>query len=245
MLRVAPLLPLNLCERDARVKHGREHVHKWHTHDDRIEEVGAEVGHSAHGKAPRASPLDAKLVFGGPLFGDEVLSAGHKVRERVLLVQVLAVLIPEAAHVTAATHVGNCKHESSVQQREALRREVHIIGNLVGSVGVQQKRVTAVTLEGRLAVHQGNGHLGPIFCRGPQPLRDVVVPVKASAHGLNLLRDPLGGSQIMVQDCVGGGEGRVVEPQQLRVEVTLRTRVEAVHRLIELKLLAAFQLCGC
>lgn len=46
----------------------------------------------------------------------------------------------------------------------------------VGSVGVQQKRVTAVTLEGRLAVHQGNGHLGPIFCRGPQPLRDVVVP---------------------------------------------------------------------
>lgn len=37
----------------------------------------------------------------------------------------------------------------------------------------------------------------------------------------------------MVQDCVGGGEGRVVEPQQLRVEVTLRT---CIHKHICLAL---------
>src|SRR5699024_11920555 len=62
---------------------------------------------------------------------------GDEVAECVLLSQQLPVLVPVAAHLATAAHVGYRDHHAAVQQGQAGGRERGVVRDLVGAVAVQ------------------------------------------------------------------------------------------------------------
>ena len=77
-------------------------------------EVQLEHAQKWHSKSHRSTHLYAELGRAGVLLGHQVLCAGNEVNKGVLLMQVLAVLIPLPAHLSATTGMGNGKDEASV-----------------------------------------------------------------------------------------------------------------------------------
>jgi hypothetical protein len=128
-------------ERDGVVQHGSQRVHKRHAQDGGGEQVWAHVADRAHGEPARGAALDAEPPRRGEPALHQQLRAGHEVGEGVALQQELAVLVPPPAHLAAAAHVRDGKHEAAVQQREPGAAEVGVVGDFVGAVGVEQQRV--------------------------------------------------------------------------------------------------------
>ena len=103
--RVAPLLPLADGERQGRVQDRRERVHEGNAREDRAETVGGGVGDRAHEQASGAAPLRDQAAGRHPPGVDQPVGHVDEVCEGVFLDQLLAVLVPGAAHLSAAAHV--------------------------------------------------------------------------------------------------------------------------------------------
>ncbi len=105
--------------------------------------AGRHVGDQQQGV--RVGPRGAQLRH--PLGGVPVWDLGVlEVRERVLLAQELAVLVPGAPELRSAAHVRDRHHETTVEQGEAFRPEVghHHPAVTVCAVSLQEERGGAV-----------------------------------------------------------------------------------------------------
>src|SRR5271156_4862951 len=69
-----------------------------------------------------------------------MLSDRDKVGEGVLLLQQLAVLVPQPAHLTTAAHMCDDEHHAAVQQRQPRDGKAWILADLVGAIAVNQSR---------------------------------------------------------------------------------------------------------
>ena len=121
----------------------------------------------------------------------------------MLLDQLLAVLVPGAAHLAAAAHVRD-RVDDAAQDRQAQGLELGVVADLVGAVPDLPARVRAV--RARVAVvDEGDGDAGRAVAREhPHALLDVLGGVPAGrlvgAQGAH--------AQGRVFACVLGGRGR-------------------------------------
>src|SRR5205085_10374536 len=120
--------------------------------------------------------------------------------EGVALVEELAVLVPAATHLSAATHVGDGVREPAVEQAEAHGREARVDAVLVGTVPVQEAGTTVGPV---LPPGQRDGHSGAVGGRGPPAIRLVEVWVVATEHWLLLDDRSRAGRHVVVDRLVG------------------------------------------
>ena len=201
--RIAPLLPLADGERQGRVQDRRERVHEGHAREDRAEAVGGGVGDRAHEQASGAAALRDQAAGRHPPGVDQPVGHVDEVRERVLLDQLLAVLVPGAAHLAAAAHVRD-RVDDAAQDRQAQGLELGVVADLVRAVPDLPARVRAV--RPRVAVvDEGDGDTGRAVAREhPHALLDELSGVPAGrlvgAQGAHAQGRGLA--------CVLGGRGR-------------------------------------
>lgn len=91
---LTPLLPLHHRQGDGGVAHSGGHVHEGHVRERHLEEVGAHVDRGPDQEPARRGARDGQAVRGRePALEGEVLRAGAKVEEGVLLGRELALLL--------------------------------------------------------------------------------------------------------------------------------------------------------
>ena len=139
-----------------------------------------------------------------------------EVGEGVRLLQQLAVLVPRAAQLAAATHMGDDEHHAAVEQRQPRDREPWVLARFVGAVAVQQCR------RGELeAGAVDDRHRHPRAVRGDRPVAafDVVLGAVVAEHRLFAQQRPLTGGEVDVVDAHRGDERRRADPQLGRIPV--------------------------
>src|SRR5262249_62160585 len=81
-------------------------------------EVGAEVRHRAHEKAPGGTALDHDAILRRPAVLLELLAAGDEIGEGVHLVRHAARLVPGLAEIAAAADVRHREDDAAVEERD-------------------------------------------------------------------------------------------------------------------------------
>ena len=89
--------------------------------------------------------LNAQVAWSGPLLLHQVFSTRYKVCEGVFLVQVLAILIPAAPHLTPAPHMGQGKDEAPVYEGKSVGSHVGVVANLVRPISAVSSLPWAVS----------------------------------------------------------------------------------------------------
>ena len=113
--RVAPLFPLHRRQRQLRVEDGGQRIHERHGSQAGSVLFGGEVHDGAHEQAARATAVAADTRLIRPGFSRNVAGDVHEVGEGVLLRELLAVLVPGAAHLAAAANVRDDVDDAAVQ----------------------------------------------------------------------------------------------------------------------------------
>ena len=167
--------------------------------------------------------------------------------EGVLLGELLTVVVPGAAQLAAAAHVGHGPHHTAIQQRQPGDRESRVGAGLVGAVGVLDHGSRDGGVQVR-APHQGDRDACAVIGRGPVALHRVLGALIPAEHRSFAAQNGLTHADVThtvvsglcrgdVIDPRGRHEGRVGHPhhgvvvaggderggEQLFVEVRLRT----------------------
>ena len=80
-------------------------IHKRHVRNHHMKKIRPQIHHRAHQQPTRAAARNRQPVRRRVLFRDEPLGARDKIRERILLVQQLAVFIPLPSQIARAANV--------------------------------------------------------------------------------------------------------------------------------------------
>src|SRR5690606_14256680 len=149
--------------------------------------------------------------------------------ERVGLVELLAVVVPRAAQLPAAAHVGDGEHEPAIEERQPQDREGRVHRRLIGAVAVQEARGAAVVLDAG-PMHVGDGDAGAVGGGGPEPARLVGGGVVAADHLGLLQQGALAGGQVLLVDAGRRDERGVGEPEGGGGELRVGGGGGVVHR---------------
>lgn len=163
-----PTRPTPHGERQARVEDRGERVHEGHVGDDAGEELRREVRHRADEQAAGAAAHGDQPLRLRAAGIDEMSCDVDEVGEGVPLLQLLAVVVPGAAHLAAAAHVRHDEDHAPVHEREPGDGEPGIEGGLVGAVAVQQGGRGPVA--DVLAAHHGHRYLRAVTGGHPEAL---------------------------------------------------------------------------
>ena len=142
--RIAPLLPFQCGEREVRIEDGGQIVDERHLSHDGDVLLRSHIRDRAHQQAARRAAQRRNALRVGPALRGQVVRGGDEVGERVLLVQLLAVLVPLPAQLTAAADMRDREDDPTVQQRERGQRQCRVHADLVGPVPVDEGRVRPV-----------------------------------------------------------------------------------------------------
>jgi hypothetical protein len=235
--RVAPLVPLDHRERQRRIEDRRERIDEGDIGQDAGEQLRGEVGDRPHEEPAGRAALRDHPVGARVAVLDEVPRAVHEVRERVALVQELAVLIPLAAHLTTAAHVRDGEDHAAVQLRQAGDREARLDRVLVRAVAVQvQCARLAARLAERALPDQRQRELRAVLRRGPHPCLRIVGRLVAAEHGLALAQQQAAGRDLVIEDGAGRDERAVTQADERRRPLRVAARAHRVQRLVEFQL---------
>ena len=131
---------------------------------------------------------------------DEVPGAVDEVRERVALVQQLAVLVPLPAHLAAAAHVRDGEDHAAVELRQARDREAGLDRVLVRAVAVEVQRPRrGAGVAERALPDERDRNLRAVLRGRPHPRLRVVGGVVAAEHRLALAQQQLAGRDLVVE----------------------------------------------
>ena len=104
---------------------------------------GARFATAPISRPPRRTALGDQPVRRRVSVVDQVQGAVDEVRERVALVQQLAVLVPLAAHLAAAADMGDGEDHAAVELGQARDGETGLDRVLIGAVAVEVQRTRA------------------------------------------------------------------------------------------------------
>ena len=79
------------------------------------------------------------MGWAGPLLLHQVLSTRYEVCEGVLLVEVLAILIPAAPHLSPTPDVGQGKDKAPIYEGQSVGAKVWVIANLIRSIPAENQ----------------------------------------------------------------------------------------------------------
>lgn len=165
---IAPLLPLPRRQGNARVRHGRQHIHERNASNGAVEEVGRHVQDRPDQQAPRRAPFDGQLRWGGHATRHQRPPTGDKVGKSERLGAKLGRLVPSATHLAAAPHVGHHKHHAAVEQGQQSGRKGRVNGYLIRPIPIPtnqaactQPRPHTVAQEDSQSDRSGAAHSQP------------------------------------------------------------------------------------
>ena len=120
---VTPFIVLTGRQWNRRVHHRRDDVDIGHAGDDALEQLRPHVDDRAHEQPAGAGAAREEAIGRRVATADEIVRDVHEIVERVLLLQLPAVLIPRPTHFRPATNVGDRECKAAIEQREPVRRK--------------------------------------------------------------------------------------------------------------------------
>lgn len=165
---VAPLLPLPRRQGNARVRHGRQHIHKGNTSNGPVEEVGRHVQDRPDQQATCRPPFDGQVRWGRHTTRHQRPPTGDEVCKSERLGAKLGRLVPSATHLAATPHVGHHKHDAAVEQGQQSGRKGRVNGDLIRPIPIPaseaasaQPRPHTVAQEDSQSRRSGPAHSQP------------------------------------------------------------------------------------
>ena len=234
--RVAPLLPLDHSQRKLRHQNRGQRIHKRHCGVNGLKTAPAHVGHGTHEQTTGRTALRHQQFRRGHAATDQVIRHVNEVGEGVLLSQHFAIVVPQPAHFTTATHVRHGHDNPAVEQTQPQNAHTRIDGAFVGAVTVQQGGVRHTHVQVSTVNHR-HRHLRAIPRSHPQTVRHIVVTVVAAGNLLLLQQPKLTcGGPVVVQSG-GRRKGIVAETETRSVPIVAGAETDVVQLLIKLQFL--------
>ena len=231
---VAPFVPFGDRQRQRRIQDRGQRVHERHLGEDAREQFRRQVGHRAHQQSPGAAAEGHQVLRPGSAGVDEVPGHRDEVGEGVLLLQQLAPLVPQPAHLAAAANVRDREHHPAVQQGQPRDGEPRVLRGLVGAVAVKHCRSREVDAR---PIDERDRDPGPVLGHRPVPVFHVVLAAVVAEHGLLAQQGAFPAAQVDVVDPQRRDERRGGDPQFRGVPVRVARQTRRGQLGVEVDLL--------
>mmetsp|Transcript_2606 Transcript_2606/g.6248 ORF Transcript_2606/g.6248 Transcript_2606/m.6248 type:complete len:275 (+) Transcript_2606:285-1109(+) len=139
LVGISPLDPFAGSQRDGRIHHGANYVHKGNTQNRHLEEFRGLVDRCPHQHAARRSALAGQHLGGRPFLHQKLCNV-HKIVKGILFAQILGaigLLVPLSSHFATPTNVCNDVDHSTFQQWQTGRVKVGLAARTIRAITIQ------------------------------------------------------------------------------------------------------------
>src|SRR3990172_504917 len=144
VVRISPFIIFRCGQRNALIQHCCYHVHPWNIGNNAFEEVGAHVDDGAHQQPAGTSTLRIQVFRTRVALFDEVFGTVDEVCECILLLQQLAVVVPDPSQFLSSANMGYGIDKAAVKQTYPRSAESSVPAGTIGAVSVQEKRILSI-----------------------------------------------------------------------------------------------------
>ena len=208
-----------------------------------MEEVRAAIGNRSDEQASSTPPFGSQAFGRGIAIGDQLLSAGDKVGEGILLLEELPIFIPLLSEVTPPTHLGLYIDKATIHEAQDRDAEVRIERDPIAPIAIKQGWSRSVPLQS-LAIKQGHRYLHSIGSRSPQTLYGIIIGAEVSSDFLLLQKAALTVHHIIFVERGRTIRRRITIANGRRIISIIPLKADGIDGLGEVNGATGFPFCG-